>query len=355
MAVVGAGPSGSATARRLALEGHRVVLLERSDFRGPRAGESLAPEVRPLLTELGVWDGFMGLGPLVSYGTRSVWGGSDPLTQSYVMNRHGCGWHVDRCAFDRMLAFAARSAGAELLENTSVVGCDRPADDRWLVRTAGGGVVRSRVLIDATGRAAAVARRLGAGRVLFDRHVGITVLCGGVDVSGEGYVCVETMPSGWWYSAPVPPSGMAVVLMTDGDICRRESLPARWPDLLSSTAPVTANRAKGMVAWGPRVFPAASHRLHRPDHTAPWLAVGDAALTVDPVTGSGVTRALQTARTAATLVPALLAGDTGVLSAYENELDTTCDTYLHNRAAVYAMENRWPDALFWRRRTGSAS
>jgi len=53
-AVIGAGPSGSATARWLALWGYRVALVERSRFESPRIGESLAPIVQPLLRDLGV-------------------------------------------------------------------------------------------------------------------------------------------------------------------------------------------------------------------------------------------------------------------------------------------------------------
>ena len=61
VAVVGAGPAGSATARRLARSGCRVVLLEQSRFDAPRVGESLAPSTNALLTELGVWPRFTGL------------------------------------------------------------------------------------------------------------------------------------------------------------------------------------------------------------------------------------------------------------------------------------------------------
>lgn len=65
-AVVGAGPAGSATARWLALQGWRVALLERTRFEAPRIGESLAPNVREPLCELGLWSEFLALVPLPS-------------------------------------------------------------------------------------------------------------------------------------------------------------------------------------------------------------------------------------------------------------------------------------------------
>src|SRR5690242_13456812 len=124
IAIAGAGPGGAATARWLALAGCRVVLLERSRFDGPRVGESLAPTVQPLLNELGVWQEFLDLKPLPSYGTRSVWGEPLAAAHSHLQNPYLCGWHVDRVAFDRMLADSAVSAGAELVLDAQVLRCE---------------------------------------------------------------------------------------------------------------------------------------------------------------------------------------------------------------------------------------
>jgi flavin-dependent dehydrogenase len=99
------------------------------------------------------------------------------------------------------------------------------------------------------------------------------------------------------------------------------------------------------------VFPAASQRLRRAAYDARWLAVGDAALAVDPISGSGVVRALQTAHAAATTVIAILTGDESrPIAAYEAELDRECTQYLRERAQYYGAERRWDSAPFWRRR-----
>ena len=121
VAVVGAGPAGSATARWLALRGQRVALLERSRFDVPRVGESLAPAVQPLLVELGVWRQFLALKPLPSYGTRSHWGEATPRMHSHLLSPWGCGWHVDRRAFDLMLAQAACVCRLMLLSPSTTI------------------------------------------------------------------------------------------------------------------------------------------------------------------------------------------------------------------------------------------
>jgi flavin-dependent dehydrogenase len=357
VAVIGAGPAGAATARQLSQAGCRVLLLERSRFDAPRVGESLAPATQPLLAQLGVWQQFLALSPLPSYGTRSAWGSTELLDHSHLLSPYGCGWHLDRLAFDRMLADAAAAAGAQLRSGTICAGCDRSAGGPWELRLSEGGrrvpgTIRARALVDATGRTAHLGRYLGAERIVFDRLVAVGALFGRVDVTAEGYVLVEAIADGWWYSAPVAPGQMIAMLMTDSDICRRAGMasPNRWRELLAQ-APATAARARGVAVWGPRVFSAVSQRLHRSEHDDPWVAVGDACLAVDPISGSGVVRALRSAQAATRATLALLEADPSqVLPAYESDGDIECSRYLQERALYYAVERRWEGSPFWSRR-----
>lgn len=363
VAVVGAGPAGSATARWIAQRGPRVALIERSCFGEVRIGESLAPAVQPVLAELGVWPDFLALNPQPSNGTRSAWGEAALQVHSHVMNPWGCGWHVDRKAFDHMLASAAVRAGAVLLCHTTVEAC-RPSAAGWELTlqdepgNGAGGLLRARVLVDATGRGARLAPWLGARRLPLDHLVSVSVLFEGLDTEREGYVMVEATSDGWWYSAPVPEGRMMVMLMTDGDLCGRAKLASHrpWFSRLHATAATRTRVCTGTPSWGPRVFSAITQRLCRRERQAPWLAVGDAALAVDPISGSGVVRALRSARSGAETALSLLDGRTSAtIDEYETERDDECSAHLHERALYYGMERRWPNSPFWRRRAvGSA-
>jgi flavin-dependent dehydrogenase len=362
--VVGAGPAGSATALRLARSGCRVALVERTLFRNPRVGESLAPIVQPLLVDLGVWPDFLGLRPLPSYGTRSVWGADAPEDHSHISTPWGCGWHVDRVEFDRLLADCAVDAGATMFGGTSLVDCSEK-DSGWrlvlrrqypLSSAAAESVLRARVLVDATGRAAHLAVRLGAQRFKFDRLVGIAALFEG-GTAQQGFVQVEAIADGWWYTAPVPPCYMMAMLMTDSDISGNAHLASlsEWKRRMK-TAPATLSRLGSRnVSWGPKVFSAASQRLQRRDRDHKCIAVGDAALAVDPISGSGVIRALRFAQSGAETALALLENRTAeAIESYEAANDLLCIDYLSERAAYYGIERRWPNALFWKRRTPTA-
>ncbi len=349
--VAGGGPAGAATALRLAGSGFSVALLERGCFDRPRVGETLAPSIQPLLRELGVWEQFVALGPLPSWGTRSIWSSTEPAAHSHLESGFDSGWHVDRRLFDRMLFDSAAEAGASVSLGTSLV--DSRYDGRWQLTCSDGRRVTGRVLIDATGRSATIGRSLGARRIAFDRLVGITAQWSGVDVTAEQYLLIESVPDGWWYTAPLPGNVMVGMLMTDADICRHHNLtaPQPWRTHLASTT-ATALRIDGArLPTTPRVYSAASHRLVRHGDARPWLAVGDAALAVDPISGSGVPRALRTAEAAATTAAHLLLhpSDPTPLTTYESTRNTECTTYLSTRADYYDVALPHPTP-FWTRR-----
>ena len=358
VAVVGAGPAGSATALRLARAGCRVALLEGSRFDAPRIGESLPPGVQPLLTELGVWQWFLGLGALPSYGTRSIWGRAEAEEHSHLMSPWGSGWHVDRLAFDVLLSERARDAGAALLCGITLIHCDRVRQG-WALSLltdrpqAAPLDLRARVLVDATGRGAHVAQRLGARRILADHLVAVVTRFDQIESGEQGYVMVEATPEGWWYSAPVPERRMVVALMTDGDLYgrARAGSASAWQDRWERAGATCARVAGGARSGEPRVVSAVSQRLRRRERGEPWLAVGDAALSVDPISGSGVVRALRSARAAAQAVVSMLQGSgPASIAAYEDACDREWSAYGTERALYYGFEQRWAGSVFWQRR-----
>ncbi len=363
VSVIGAGPAGSAVARLLALRGYRVALVERSGFDEPRVGESFAPAIQPSLAAIGIWPEFMALGPLPSYGTRSHWGSDEVQVHSHMFNRWGCGWHVDRQAFDLMMARAACAAGAQLFCETTFVSFDyrrgrwklemRTSNSRTQLRHFG---LHARVLVDATGRVACVARSMGAKRHLLDRLVATAVRFSNVDVGAQGYILVEAAPDGWWYSAPLPGGGMIAMLMTDSDLCR-QSCPnslKTWQAKLECAQATRARLASAIPDAPPRVFSAVSHRTTRSDYKRPWLAVGDAVLAVDPVSGSGVIRALKAAKLGAETAARMLNDDVEqVVEEHEAVNVARYASYLTERSAYYGLEQRWLTHPFWKRRTTS--
>ncbi|HEX3578341.1 MAG TPA: tryptophan 7-halogenase [Thermoanaerobaculia bacterium] len=322
MAIVGGGPAASAAALSLARRGIGSTIIERGDDSGDKPGESLPSSARPLLQALGISPD----DHLPSAGNRSVWGGDGTDDMPSIFSPYGNGWHLDRRRFERVLAARAVAAGATRRCGTRVASVARNGRT-WNLQLNDGTAVDCAFLIDATGRASWLSRRLGARRVHDDRLIAMVGFFDGGQC--DATTLVEAAADGWWYSAPLPDSRLAVMLVSD--------MPRPW-----APAPLTRTRIDEgdyRIVTPPRRVDAGSARLDRGCGDG-WLAIGDAAMSFDPISSHGLLTALSTG---------LAAGETSIED-YESFLDTTWRAYARMRNACYASENRWADAPFWRRR-----
>src|ERR1044071_7069474 len=81
-----------------------------------------------------------------------------------------------------------------------------------------------------------------------------------------------------------------------------------------------------------------------------WLAIGDAAMSFDPISSQGLLNALFTGLAGAEAADRHLAGDTISLSAYARIIREFHAIYRSHLSQCYRAEQRWPQAAFWRRR-----
>ena len=121
--VVGAGPSGSTAAYYLAQAGLNVLLLEKSRFpREKVCGDGLTPRAVKSLVAMGI-DVSEEAGWLRNKGLRVIGGGLRlELPWPELSSYPGYGLVRPRTSLDEMLARRAQSAGAKLLEGTTVTG-----------------------------------------------------------------------------------------------------------------------------------------------------------------------------------------------------------------------------------------
>lgn len=355
--VVGGGPAGAATA--LALRRHdpslTVVLIEASDYEEVRIGESLPPNARPYLEQLNVFERFLEQGHLEAFGTASAWGGEALVDNDFVTSLGGNGWHLDRRRFDAFLASEAVRCGVGTLPGTRLAGEQR-TDGGWVLRLQGAGDptrFTTRYVVDATGRRARFSARRGSRRVLFDHLVGVFLFFGpgARPVPPDTRTLVESIESGWWYSARLPGDGLIAAFMTDADLVRTEGLARRdaWLELLAASRH-TRRRLDGLEPHGEPAVHAASSGLLDALGGDGWLAVGDAASTFDPVSGQGIVKALANGLWAAFAVSDALAGRPQVIARYTRLVTGEIEGYLETRELFYREEKRWPDATFWQRR-----
>jgi flavin-dependent dehydrogenase len=352
VAVVGGGPAGAVTAHQLARAGLRVALLERTAGPVERVGENLPASARALLARLDLGNTLDLLDAVPALGLRSFWGSATPSETSALFNPYGHGWHLDRGRFDGALWRAALGAGVWAARGVELQP-PRPRSDGWHLagRLAGTPLeLSARFLVDATGRGAWLSRRLGSPCHRLDDLVGLAFRF-------EGTRCqqatVEAFSDGWWYTAPLPGDRQVSIAMLDADDLagRRRAGRASWQALAAGT--VTAGLHGGSPVGVPRVWLARSQVASA---TAPtgWLPVGDAALAFDPLSSLGLSFALASAREAAAVITASLAGaGTAPLADYLAGLRAELSSYRRTHRDVYRREQRWSDRPFWRSRQGA--
>ncbi|HEX7676976.1 MAG TPA: FAD-dependent oxidoreductase [Thermoanaerobaculia bacterium] len=357
VAIIGGGPAGAAAALTLLRHtGHRVAVIERSSYDCWRAGETLAPGALPLLDYLGVSELPAAPNHVRAYGTGAAWGSDRVTSRDFLFAGRGEGINLDRQAFDAGLAAAIVARGGTLLTNCSVMR-ETKNHDAWHIALTNGSELSARFVLDCSGRQAIFARRRGAKPQVDDHLVGLVALFQlDSGSAAERMTIVEAVPNGWWYSAVIPEEKMVVALMTDGDLVRESRLLDKqiWLQALDGTTATRARVARGRLLRDPLAFPAHSQTLDNlGDHT--WLAAGEAAAAFDPLSSMGIGYALISGINAARAADSSLRGNSEHASLYIEDIRRHYARYLERRAAIYAMETRWPEEPFWARRTISSA
>lgn len=351
--VAGGGPAGSTTAFALARSGHRVLLADAGT--GPaKVGECLVSVAALLLEDLGIHDKILGSGHLPSYGTLSSWGGPDLRTVDSLRDPYGHGWHLDRALFDHRLRAAAQAAGADLAECTAVRAPLR-APGGWRLQLrgrTGTRSVRTTWLVDATGRTAALAIRLGARRRTSDRLLATHLTLRPASRVADTRSLVEADPEGWWYTTLLPSRRRMVAFFTDADLSSAQPATAETfhqRTLRTVYVSAHARRHRLLPDSTPQRAPAHSAHLDRL-HGEGWIAVGDAAVAFDPLSSQGILTALVTGLNAARALDARMHGDMTALDSYEHRVHAAFAAYRQHHHIIHRQETRWKNHPFWSRR-----
>lgn len=358
MLVAGAGPAGATAALNLAPT--RSVLLidirSRASLESGAsvlAGESLPPAARRLLTDMGLFDAFLGQGHAPCYGNRSVWGREMAVETDFLRDPDGHGWHLDRARFECWLRHIATGRGAILKAESRIEHAARDGSG-WTVRLAtatGVKTMRARFLIDAGGRFAPLARHLGARPEKRDRMV-CSWLHGHARETGvgAGFTFVEAVEQGWWYTAPLPLGKRILAFHTDADLPVARTLDSLMENARAAPELAATLHACGFSPTDRLRMTIAGGALSTPSAGPGWLAAGDAAVSFDPLSAQGLLNALYTGLAAAAAADSFLNGDGTSMERYASRIREIAEAYDHHRALWYGLEMRWPAAPFWKRR-----
>ncbi len=323
VAVIGGGPGGASAATALARRGRRVLLLERDRFPRFHIGESQLPWMNGVLEALGAREAVARAGFVEKWGA-SFWE-VDGSPAAYVDFTEAVEtpvpqtFQVPRAEFDEVLLRHAERSGVTVCEGHRAlhVAFDRDGVTVRFAGPAGERTARVQAVVDASGRAGLLARRIGGHQEdPMLQHVAVHAQYDGIprpEGRAAGDIRVLTRSDvGWVWLIPVSDRLTSVGVVIPKELHRRAGRPTAEESLehyLRETpaAPALLRDARRV---SPALFDADYSYLARRMAGDRWVAVGDAAAFLDPIFSTGVLLALQGGVEAAEAIDAgLRAGD----------------------------------------------
>jgi flavin-dependent dehydrogenase len=283
-------------------------------------------------------------------GIVSIWGSSTPFWNDFIHEPYCHGWHLNRSQFDTMLMNSVRAAGSKIFCDGRVIECHRNDRRTWscsytyLNRTHS---CSAQFVVDATGKGGGSAVAHLSPRLVQDSLIAVSWRA--ISASDDPYALIESVDDGWLYSVVLPDRSASIIYSTDADIYRaRKCKTPDYVDQLLKKAPYTKARVARIDYSNSNIYSAATvfRRTVVGDH---WLAVGDAAASVDSLSGQGLCRALETAQNGAQTIYDHING-VDSLGEYSDRIRNYMEWDFLASRYYYSQERRWPRALFWSRR-----
>lgn len=346
--VIGAGPAGSTFAARMAQLGHQVHLIERERFPRGHLGESLSPGVMPLLKVADMHETVEAAGfPRV----RAVWvkwAGGPRLREDHSAK----GLLVDRGEFDRRLLDRARTWGVLVHQPARVFEQIRDGA-KWRLRIDADGTEKC---LDADFVADASGRRNASPR----RHM----KTGASTLAVYGYWRGSSLPrtprieagqNAWYWGVPLPDGTYNTLVFVDPKWFRSapgSSMSERFVALIYRSGLMEDCRDPELIT-PVRAIDATSYLDS--DCVAPTrIRLGDAALAIDPISSTGVQKAIQSALSGAIVANTLLRRPEltdAAVSFYRSQLTDASERHRRWASEHYRDVADTCDRPFWRERS----
>jgi len=324
--VIGGGPAGSATATLVAKQGRSVLLLEKETFPRFRIGESFMPATYWTFLRLGILDKLKAGHFTRKHSVQFFVKDGRPTVPFYFSDadphESSSTWQVDRGEFDQLMLDHAAESGVDVRQGAAVQEVlfegGRAVGVRADIPGAGLSEARAKVVVDATGQAALLAKTLKLQQfdsklknaAVFTRYKG-ALRDKGRDEGATLVLHTDNEQAWFWY---IPLAGdvvsVGVVGLMDYLIKGRSGDPQQILDEEVARCPALQPRLTNarQVGWMRvlRDFSYISQRIAGDG----WMLVGDAFGFLDPIYSSGVLLALKGAEfTADAIGEAFLAGD----------------------------------------------
>jgi flavin-dependent dehydrogenase len=352
--VLGGGPAGLAASLALRKYGFEVITIERTKYDTYCPGEHLIPEGIPLLNKLGIPKSVWEKHSSKCYEVESIWGNSEPYSKNSIFNLHGEGILLSRPAFDRELAEFTSSKEVHVITGAKVKDLQKNTEG-WAVEyicNENIKEIQADFVVDASGRNSMFTPVFGARKNKYDNLIAVTALFQPNNKSNlrQGKILLEAVEKGWWYSAPLKDGTVIATFVSDADVFNQAGTIETAFQYFLTSSNSTKDRLYECKKIQKLQVVSARSQIISQLYGNEWIAVGDAAWSIDPLSSQGIYKALLMAIDAAQAVHDHFTGNSSALQDYSKYFIRMFYDYIKLRLKYYRMELRWKDESFWKRR-----
>jgi flavin-dependent dehydrogenase len=348
--VIGGGPAGATTARKLALLGHSVCLIEKADNSQNKVGESLPPNILVLLDALGLREKIEAASFLRPDKAIVRW--SDEA--AFAKPSHGqSGFMVNRGRFDQILLEAAKEAGVNVIQPAQAL---RPVFDetrQWNIpvrRASELLKIKAKYLVEAAGKRSFFKRKR---RRYSASTVALCAYWRNPKVESSTTL-VEAGREEWFWGAALAGGDFSAMVFIDAKRRRgNQDLESLYRSLLARSA-LLRGCLNGTLAGKVKGFDASGYIDEEPVNEN-LIKVGEACFSIDPLASQGVQAAMSSGLQGSFVVHTLLTRPENSAEAmrfYRNRQAETVARH-HNLAAQFYSESLfYKTGAFWQKRSG---
>ncbi|ARV05235.1 hypothetical protein BTO04_00350 [Polaribacter sp. SA4-10] len=356
--IVGGGPSGASAA--LSLLNYSkcdVTLIEQSDFNKTRIGEHVSASIFNLIDYLKLSKSDFEEDSFVpAYASKSYWGSDKVSTTNSIFTTDEATFQLDREKFDFKLIETAAERGATIYPRTKCLDYEQLEDKSWIVflshPTEGKFTIKTNYLVDASGRSANVCRKVGGSSKKHDSLIGVGLFLELNSTSNKFEQTLESVELGWWYTACLPNNKMVITFFSDADIISEHKLNKLevWKSLLQKTNHIKCLLNNTETLTDKLWVKNAHTQISDVKNLENFIAIGDAAVSFDPISSMGIGFSISSACFAAKYIAHNIEKGFSKTDVYQEDILKNYKQYHDIKTRYYQEEKRWPTSIFWQRR-----
>ncbi|HEY9259047.1 flavin-dependent monooxygenase QhpG, partial [Chitinophaga sp.] len=338
--IIGAGPAGTCAALRLLSLGYRVAMAESEVFPRPQIGESLSPGIHHIFDYLGAAHLLQESHCQHQLPAQVIWESKKPQLLTPQLRGHGA--MVDRGLLDKGLLDLAVTRGLQLFQPAKYESSEHNGKN-WQVNIRllkGVLTLQAQFVLDARGkRGIQQPQRLLTAPPM----VGIWAYLPASRM--PAHTCVEAVENGWIWGAPLHDGRFRIITFTTPDSIKRQRPHAVYNSLLQQSHLFRQDR---------EMHPSQSCAVAVYAHTQPWqqhwLQLGEAAFAIDPLSSTGVEKAMRFSLQAVIALNTILKGGDASLAQqfYENHLIESVANHTQWTRQYYGQAWPGPTHAFWK-------